>query len=152
MSDLKLQATNTLNQLSAQAGNVIRALDNADIDTLRAVHDELLAFTQLQLKVDTMLTDKLQEAFATLEPGEKLKFGLYEYEKVQKKSASKLDENKLKEIIQDQDLLDSCFEIVKKPLTQVKLAKVFAENKLDIDVKQLYIAELKNEFEIKPKN
>jgi predicted RNA binding protein with dsRBD fold (UPF0201 family) len=99
-----------------------------------------------------MLTDKLQQAFSTLQPGEKLKFGLYEYEKVQKKTASKLDENKLKEVIQDQDLLDSCFEIVKKPLTQPKLAKVLAENKINVDVKQLYSQELKNEFEIKPKN
>jgi len=152
MSELKLQATNTLSQLSSLAGNVIRALDDADINTLRAVHDELLAFNQLQLKVDTMLTDKLQQAFSTLQPGEKLKFGLYEYEKVQKKTASKLDENKLKEVIQDQDLLDSCFEIVKKPLTQPKLAKVLAENKINVDVKQLYSQELKNEFEIKPKN
>ena len=43
-------------------------------------------------------------------------------------------------------------EIVKKPLTQLKLAKVFAENKINVDVKQLYSQELKNEFEIKPKN
>ena len=152
MSELKLQATNTLNQLLAQAGNVIRALDNADIDTLRAVHDELLAFAQLQLKVDTMLTDKLQKAFSTLEPGEKLKFGLYEYEKVQLKEASKLDEQKLRELIKDESTFDDCFEVIKKPLTQEKLKNLLAENKIDIDIKQHYTSKLKDEFKIKPKN
>lgn len=149
----KLQITNTLDALTAQVGNVVRAsLETQDIEILRATSDELARLQDFKNKIDNLLTDKLNQEFADCPPGEVKEFGLYKFEKVQKKSASKLDPNKLAELIQDQDLLDSCFEVVKKPLTQAKLAKVFAENQINADVKQLYTQELKNEFEIKFKN
>jgi hypothetical protein len=149
----KLQITNTLNQLEAQIGNVCRAsLEVADIETLRATSDELLRILEHKTKIDELLEAKLNEATKDLQPGEIFEAGLYKYEKIQKRSASKLDTDRLAEIVKDQDLFDTCFEVVKKPLTQAKLSKVFIENGIDMDVKQLYRSELKNEFTIKPKN
>ena len=147
------QFANSINELQARLGNIVRAgLETKDVEVLRSISDEMARIMADKIKVDELLESLLFEKTQDLLPGDTIHFGLYKYEKVQKKSASKLDETKLSQLIQDQDLLDSCFEIVKKPLTQAKLSKVFAENQINIDIKQLYNQEFKNEFTIKPKN
>lgn len=149
----KLNYTNSINELQAKLGNVIRAgLETNDIEILRGISDELARVIADKQKVDESLRTLLLEETQDMMPGEKIKFGLYEYEKVQKKSISKLDESKLADLIQDQDILDSCYEVVRKPLTQIKLNKLFAENKINVDIKQLYTQELKDAFELKAKN
>jgi len=69
--------------------------------------------------------------------------GLRKFKRVEKKSISKLNTDKLKELVPDQGHYDECFDIELKAKTQPNLATVLAVMGYKIDVKQLYEAEVK---------
>jgi hypothetical protein len=120
------------------------------------VRDEIMRLNHKTSDVSKFLgyVDKnLDQQGLDFELEEIFNIGLRKFKRVEKKSISKLNVEKLKELIPDQGHYDECFDIELKAKTQPNLVRVLAVMGYDIDIKQLYESQAKEgQFTIKEIN
>jgi len=135
--------------LSLLDAQLIKLREINSIPAMQQALDELKRLDIAREKLEEALSKTLEKEMLHVPIGVSQTFGTYTYKKIENKGQSKLDESRLAEMVRDQDLLDTCYRVERKPLTQKDLQSHLLENGINIDVKQLYLAEVKEGYKIK---
>jgi hypothetical protein len=139
---LKLRQTATDNDLSRDEQNEVYA-------AMQGVLLELKRIEKMKERLEDLLDAHLHELGKGVPEGEYIFIGNYKYSKSKNKGQSKLDPEKLSQMVPDQDILDLCYRTERKPLTQAQLKDHLAQNGFNIDVRTLYGSEEKPGFNYK---